>query len=327
MKGDVIPSDAGSLAAIERDPYQAAMLTWLEGKAENTRRSYMAGLRDFLDYTGEHPSEAEPLDVAGWKEDLKGRGLADATVAQRLSAVSSYYTYLVKQGIQDRNPVDAVGRNDLEVNPYERAHKLPLQAFRRILDVIPTGTEIGARDRALLLFYVLCARRRSEVVGLRAQDLRIEAGKVTYRARLKGGKTKWKELPPPVWEAIRHYLDLAGRDPKGDDPIFTPTTDAGQYLRDYYGAPEPEGPEPLTGEAVAQALKRHAAAAGLDPDAVTVHSLRHLGAELFKEASGDLRETQYFLDHARLETTAIYMKQLTGEEHRHWQAMANALGV
>jgi integrase/recombinase XerD len=327
MKAEIIPREAGSLAAIERDPYQAAMLTWLEGKADNTRRSYMAGLRDFLDYTGEHPSETEALDVAGWKEDLKRRGMADATVAQRLSAISSYYTYLVKQGIHERNPVDAVGRNDLEVNPYERAHKLPLKAFRRILDVIPTETEIGARDRALLLFYVLCARRRSEVVGLRREDLRIEPGKVTYRAKLKGGKSKWKELPPPIWEAIRHYLDLDGRDPKGDEPIFVPTTDAGQYLREYYGAPEPEGPEPLTGEAVAQALKRHAAAAGLDPDTVTVHSLRHLGAELFQEASGNLRETQHFLDHARLDTTAIYMRQLTGEEHRHWQAMANALGV
>jgi site-specific recombinase XerD len=120
---------------------------------------------------------------------------------------------------------------------------------------------------------------------------------------------------------------VAGRDPHGRDPIFTATTDAGQYLREYYNAPEPEGEEPLTGAAVAQALKRYADAAGLDPDAVTVHSLRHLGAELYHKASGDLRETQRFLDHARLDTTSIYLEQLTGEEHRHWQAMANTLGV
>ena len=317
----------GDLDRIRQDPYTAAMLTWLEGKADNTRRSYMTALRSLLDRTGKHPSEIKPLDVASWKEHLKRRGLADATVAQRLSAISSYYTYLTQQGLHDRNPVDAVGRNDLDVNPYERAHKIPLAGFRRILDAIPEDSEIGARDRALLLFYVLCARRRSEVVGLLANDLRIEPEKAQYRARLKGGATKWKELPPPVWDAIRHYLDVAGRDPHGDEPIFTPTTDAGQYLREYYGAPEPEGETPLTGEAVAQALKRYAAEAGLDPDAVTVHSLRHLGAELYHKASGDLHETQRFLDHARLDTTSIYLEQLTGEEHRHWQAMANALGV
>ncbi len=301
MEGEIIPSEAAILARSERDPYQAAMLTWLEGKAAHTRRSYLTALRAFLVATEKHPAEIEPRDVASWKEHLKRRGLADATVAQRLSAISSYYTYLTQQGIHDRNPVAAVGRDDLDVNPYERAHKLPLVAFRRILKMIPDDTEIGARDRALLLFYVLCARRRSEVVSLRAHDLRVEGEKVTYRTRLKGGKSRWKELPPPVWEAIRRYLDLAGREPTGDDPIFTATTDAGRYLRKYYGTPQPEGPEPLTGAAVAQALKRHAAAAGLDPDAVTLRSLRHLGAELYYEASG--------------------------EEHRHWQAMVKALGV
>jgi len=165
------------------------------------------------------------------------------------------------------------------------------------------------------------------VVGLRANDLRIEDDKMTYRARLKGGKARWKELPLPVWRAIRRYLALAGREPTGTDPVFTATTDSGKYLRDYYGAPEPNGPQPLTGEAVAQALKRYAEAAGLDPAAVTLHSLRHLGAELYHNASGDLRDTQAFLDHQRSDTTAIYLQQLTGEEHRHWQAMVNALGV
>jgi site-specific recombinase XerD len=113
----------------------------------------------------------------------------------------------------------------------------------------------------------------------------------------------------------------------GDEPLFTATADAGQYLRDYYGAPEAEGDQPLTGEAVAQALKRYAAKAGVDPDSITIHSLRHLGAELYYAASGDVHETQRFLDHARLETTSIYLQRLTGEDHRHWQAMANKLGV
>ena len=327
MKGEIIPSEPDHLARARSDPYQAAMLTWLQGKADGTRRAYGAHLGTFLNATEKHPGEIEPLDVARWKEHLKRRGLADATVALRLSAISSYYGYLVKQGLHDRNPVAAVGRDDLDVNPYERARKLPLAAFRRILQAIPDDTVMGARHRALLLFYVMCARRRAEVVGLRAHDLRIDAGKVTYRARLKGGARKWKELPPPVWEAIRQYLDLAGRDPTGDDPIFTATTNAGQYLREYYGTPQPEGPTPLTGEAVAHALNRHAADAGLDPEAVTLHSLRHLGAELYHEASGDLRETQAFLDHQRSDTTEIYLKQLTGEDHHHWQAMANALGV
>ena len=82
--------------------------------------------------------------------------------------------------------------------------------------------------------------------------------------------------------------------------MFVATVDNGEYLRDCYGAPEPEGEEPLTGTSVSQALKRCVAKADLDPDSISLHWLRHLGAELFQQASGDVRQTQLFLDHAHL---------------------------
>jgi integrase/recombinase XerD len=78
---------------------------------------------------------------------------------------------------------------------------------------------------------------------------------------------------------------------------------------------------------VSQALKRYARRAGLDPAGISLHSLRHLGAELFQEVSRDVQQTQQFLDHAQLNTTQIYLTQLTGEEHRHWQAMSNQLDL
>jgi len=76
-----------------------------------------------------------------------------------------------------------------------------------------------------------------------------------------------------------------------------------------------------------KAMKRRWLAVGLHANKVPVHSLRQLGAELSHEASGDVRETQMLLDHSGLDTTSITMKQLTGEEHRHWHAMVNGLAV
>ncbi|NLF02900.1 MAG: tyrosine-type recombinase/integrase [Anaerolineales bacterium] len=328
----ITSTDSHALAHLESDPYAAALATWLEGKPANTRRSYAGALRDFLASTERHPAEVTPLDVALWKEGLKARGLADSTIAQRLSAVSSWYTYLQRpqadgQPLHGHNPVDGVDRADLEISPYDRARKVNPEDFRRLLAVIPADTVAGARDRALFLWYVLCARRRSEVIGLRGRDLRLDGQRLMYRVRLKGGKVKWKELPPPVWAAVQGYLELAGRTLHDDAPLFVATVDAGQHLRAYYGATAPDGEQPLSGEAVSQALSRYAARAGLNPEQITLHSLRHLGAELFQKAGGDVRQTQLFLDHAQLNTTQIYLEQLTGEEHRHWQAMANALGV
>lgn len=309
------------------DPYRAAVCTWLQGKTPGTIRSYRSTLRGFLEFTGLHPAEVTTGDLVQWKEELRYQGLADSTIAQRLSALSSYYSHLVTTWIHRENPVDNVDRGDLDVSPYHRASSVELEAFRRILDVIPFETEMGARDRAALLFYVLCARRRSEVVNLRASDLRVEGERVTYMTKLDSGEIVEKELPPPVWEAIQHYLELSGRTPTGNDPVFTATSDAGKYLRDYYGSPEPDQETPLSGESMRQGLKRYAADAGVDPDTVSLRSLRHLGARLFYDASSDPEETRQFLDHGRLDTTRLCLKELTGGEHRHWREMADRLGV
>ncbi|MDX1459406.1 MAG: tyrosine-type recombinase/integrase, partial [Marinobacter sp.] len=223
------------------------------------------------------------------------------------------------------NPVAGVERADLAVNPYGRARKLSAAAFRQILAAIDVEKASGARDRAAFLFYVLCARRRREVVALYGRDIRVEENKVTYRVTLKGGRSKWKEMPPPVWGAVQDYFYKAGHVLADDLPVFVATVANGDYLRDYYGVPHPTRVQPLTGKALSRALKRYARRAGLDPRKVSLHSLRHLGAELFLEASDDIQETQAFLDHAHLNTTQIYLSQLTGEDHRHWQAMANKL--
>jgi integrase len=150
---------------------------------------------------------------------------------------------------------------------------------------------------------------------------------VTYRARLKGGKTKWKELPPPEWTAILQYLHVSRRQLEDETPVFTATVNNGEYLRRYYSVPSPSQLRPISGHAINQALKRYCKRAGLNPANISLHSLRHLGAELFQQASGDVVQTQKFLDHAHLNTTQVYLTQLSGEDHQHWQAMVNKLGV
>ena len=94
------------------------------------------------------------------------------------------------------NPVTSVPREDLEVSPYERSRKIAKEDFQKILRQIDPSTVVGARDRAMFLFYVLCARRRAEVVNLRGGDIRQNGGgRMVYHVRLKGGKRTHKELP------------------------------------------------------------------------------------------------------------------------------------
>lgn len=319
-----------ALRQLGGDAHYEALLTWLQGKSIHTRRSYQKAVHDFLLFINAHPRDARPLDVAGWKEHLKREGLTDSSVAQRLSAVSSYYQYLQKplfdgRALLNHNPVHGVERHDLDVSPYEKSRKVSAADFGQILAQIPRDTPHGARDHALLLFYVLCGRRLSEVVGLYGRDVRVEGGRVQYKVRLKGGKSRWKEMPPPVWQAILYYFRATKRTLQADEPLFQATVDNGDYLRDFYQVARPDEPRPLTGAAVGQALKKYATRAGLDPQSLSVHSLRHLAAELFNQISGDVVETQQFLDHSHLNTTQIYLTQLAGSNHKHWEEMMRRL--
>ena len=87
----------------EGDPFRYALLTWLEGKPKNTQRSYRRALADFFNFISEHPRYVLPAHVAAWKASLKDAGLSDSTVAQRLSALSSYFQYLAT------TPWDVIG--------------------------------------------------------------------------------------------------------------------------------------------------------------------------------------------------------------------------
>ena len=129
------------LATVTRDPYYEAMATWLEGKPANTRRSYWRALQDMLTFTGRHPGQVKPIHIAAWKEEMKRQGRADTTIAQRLSAVSSYYLFLQRplesgEPLQAHNPVHGVERADLEVSPYDKANKISAEDFRKILDQV-----------------------------------------------------------------------------------------------------------------------------------------------------------------------------------------------
>lgn len=308
-----------------------ALYAWLSGRPANTRRSYERAIRDFFSFARRLPDEITVFDVAAFRDHLARQGQSPATIKHRLAAISSFFSFLLRpqsatgKPLVEYNPV--AGAERPRVNPYERARKMNENQFRLILNQIDRSTVKGKRDYAMLLFYVLCARRRSEVVRLRFRDIEHTDRITTYRTYLKGGKTINRELPPPVWYAILDYLEHSGRTITPDSPVFVATRGNGRHLRRYYGVPDPDDETPITGQAVHDALKRYAEKAGVDPRRVTLHSLRHLGAALFFEASGDVLELQRFLDHVHLSTTQIYLPTISGDRHRHWQAMTNRLGV
>jgi integrase len=298
-----------------------AISLWAE---QNTRPETLARvekLKDkvsavtaFFDFSRKHPGEITPEDVSRWRAEMEGRGLKPATVYARVSRVSAFYSWLMDDPQLSRfvrtNPA-ALARPRYP-RPYQSESTKALSdgemnsllgVVRRLAD---SGSVVGKRDYALLLFYFLTGLRRSEVIGFRGTDLEAGDAGLVIKYRRKGGKFTAREVSDPAaLEALEDYLAAAGR---GDvlgtvRPLWTRHDRAGKP-----GAP-------LTARAFVENLKAYAKEAGLAH--IHLHQTRHTYARIVAEETGSFIEAQEALDHENQATTRVYVQRITVKKDRH----------
>ena len=300
--------------------------------SESTVRNYRARLQEFFVDVYKTPDDYVRSDVEKYlarpthSRRVSGTPPSQSLRNARLTALNSFYGFASKWIVE----VDGKRRVLLMEPPptlgivYSKkanAHHdtLAEEEVKRLFAVIPTSTIRGARDKAILLCYFWTARRRSEILRLRYGD--IERGIVVdvsgqsrvgilYHFRGKGRgmeEDDMAELPRPAYDAIMRYLTVSGRIAtiKPDDPLFVP----GQT--DRHGGKRVHEGEPISGAAVAWGLKRYAKAAGLDPEKVSIHSFRGTAAKLHYQLAPDVRAVQRLLRHSSLQTTSIYLEEIT----------------
>jgi len=167
---------------------------------------------------------------------------------------------------------------------------------RRLLAVVP-DTVRGRRDRAILLVLLLTGRRRTEVMNLTAGDLSVEGETAFYAYRGKGGKTGWRELPRPAYEAILATLSDCRKEPGAMSPsesLWQAGANVGGISSGtFYGR-----------------FRRYLATAGLAP--AGIHITRHTAAKLRRDAGESIEAVSSFLDHSSLAVTTVYLRRLEG---------------
>src|SRR5215210_4446053 len=202
------PSESGAPSEALAAPDPAATLRkaaalWAE---QNTRpetlaraeklKDKVAAVTAFFDFTAKHPGEVTPEDVSRWREVMERRGLKPATVYARVSRVSAFFRWLMADlqlscFIRSNPAAQARPRYP---RPYqsESTKALSDDEMNSLLAAVEklaeSGSIVGKRDYALLLFYFLTGLRRSEVIGLRGSDLEFKEGSLIIRYRRKGGQ-------------------------------------------------------------------------------------------------------------------------------------------
>jgi len=269
------------------DPELDGFLTLLAARrAPRTVEAYRRDLIQLTDWLRHPVSSASVEELEGWIAQMRADGRAATTIARRIAAVRAFYRHQMLLGARGDNPAAALALP-------KRLRKLPRTLSpaeaERLIDAAAGTSPRAMRDRALVELMYGAGLRVSEVLGLdrRAVDL----DERIVRALGKGRKERLVPLGRPAVDSLRRYIAM-GRphlDRRHRPELFLnarggPLTRAGAFL----------------------ILRRLAGKAGLEPERVHPHLLRHSFATHLLEGGADLRSVQEMLGHADLATTELY---------------------
>jgi len=266
------------------------MLAAERGASRNTIAAYTADLEDFATHARQHglaPAEARPEVVQSYLRGLAAAGLSARTSARRLSALRQFFRVLAREGVRADDPTELTESPRLPAS-------LPKALSEEEVERLIAGAAMLAGKRgplavALVELLYVSGLRVSELVSLSAGALRADAPLIAVLG--KGGKER---LVPVSARARDAALAARGKPDKPSRWLF-PSRAAGGHI---------------TRQAVGVVLKDAAIAAGLDPERVSPHVLRHSFATHLLGRGADLRSLQLLLGHADIATTQIYTKVL-----------------
>jgi len=283
------------------------MLAVERGASPNTLAAYGRDLRRFLGFLqarNRSVCACSEEDVRAFLRHLDDEGLSPRSSARILSAVRQLFRFLHGEGVRADNPTQ-------NLRSPKQGRSLPKvlseAEIDRLIEKAPgTGDADGLRRAALVELLYATGLRISELISLpvgavaRDPDVLLITG--------KGGRERLVPLNEAAREAVQaylpHRLGFANMDVS---PFLFPSKSAsGHWTRQQAG----------------RALKALAAEAGLKPEAVSPHVLRHAFASHLLAHGADLRSVQSMLGHADISTTEIYthvlderLRQLVEEHH------------
>ncbi len=255
-----------------------------------TVRNYTHDLRHFLDFLNQENvislRDVDRFLLRHYIKSLLEQGFDKASVAGKLSALRSFYRYLMQENIVSSNPLVTVSSPKLD---RRLPSFLSADEVKLLLDRVDNSTPLGQRDKAMLELLYAAGLRVSEMVALDVGSVNLETREI--RVWGKGSKERVALMGEPAAAALDRYLGDGRRqlvDNSRTEALFV----------NRYG-------KRLSERAVQTAIRRYAIEAGLDKK-VHPHMLRHSFATHLLDGGADLRVVQELLGHANLSTTQVY---------------------
>jgi integrase/recombinase XerC len=274
-------------------------LRYERGYSSHTVEAYGRDLLQFAIYINVYtenksfdPCLIDSDQIRNWLVSLLNEKIAASSANRKLSALKSYFRYLLKQNIVSKNPLQSVS------GPKKKA---VLPSFLRDKDISQLldsddfeDSFEGIRDRLLLELLYETGIRRAELVGIREQDINISA----MQLKITGKRNKQRLIPfgKRLLEMLTTYLDAKQK---------TITNDSGRFFVRQNG-------EPLSPNMVYYIVKKRLGAIPAT-NKRSPHVLRHTFATSMLNDGAELNSVKELLGHSSLASTSVYT-HITFEE-------------
>jgi integrase/recombinase XerD len=275
-------------------------------RAPRTVEAYRRDLAGLATWLGKPVDAVTMEELERYLAELRAEGLAPTTVARRIAAVRSFFRHRQLIGARTDNPAAEL---DLPRRRRTLPRTLSPAEAERLVEAANGVAPRDLRDRALVELLYGAGLRVGEAVGLDKGSVDLEQRLV--RAVGKGNKERIVPIGRQAVEALRRYL-ARGR------PYLDRRHRPELFLNARGG--------PLTRAGAFLILRTLAARAGLEPERIHPHLLRHSFATHLLEGGADLRSVQEMLGHADLATTELYThvsdrrrRELYFQAHPHAQ--------
>lgn len=265
-----------------------------QNASAHTVRNYASDLEQFLAYftiAGQPEPAIEQFDtlaIREWLGHLYEQQLTAVSMRRKLAAVRSFFKYLLREGLIDKNVARLVRTPKA---PKTLPSVMTAEQTNALVDgIIPAADKLErpypARDLAIFELLYGCGLRISELVGLNLDDFDFHERWI--RVRGKGKKERQVPYAGKASAALDHYISQRQPAPGNEQPLFL--NHRGTRLTDR-GA-----------RGIVNFYARFVAA----DSSIHPHSLRHAYATHLLSDGADLRSIQELLGHARLSTTQKY---------------------
>lgn len=272
-------------------------------KSLHTAIGYRRDLHNWADWCADnrtHPLRARHAEVLDWLAALRANGDSEATLARRLSALSSWYRWLQRERPEVVNPTTLRPEERPHADPKSNTLALSTSQAERLL---AAADRDSPRSAAVVSILVYTGVRVGELVALDVKDLTEQSGQPVLSVMGKGRRERMAPLPPQAYDRTQAYL----RSRATDDELLP-------AVRAQAGGSRPliatSGGGRIARGQIRRDLKRLALRSGPDVagliDRLSPHALRHSFATDLLNEGVPLRDVQYAMGHQKPETTERY---------------------